>query len=97
MLVVLAFVLLLTSPPLTLARRLAAIKLPAGLRAWLERLAAGRATPTLHDLSSALSAKREAWTNSRQQKSHVSLAEASLGWRHLGQFNEQNRVNSGER
>src|SRR5271165_2528482 len=86
-LVVLAFVLLPAPPPLTLARSLTAIQLPGGLRARPERLLAGRATPTLHALASALLAKREAWTDRRQRKPHVSLARPSPGGgRHLGQF-----------
>ncbi|HEY3849222.1 MAG TPA: hypothetical protein VGL95_19140, partial [Acetobacteraceae bacterium] len=73
-LVALALVPMPASPTLTLASSLTAIQLPAGLRARPERLLAGRATPTLHPHASALSAKREAWTHSRQRKPHVSLA-----------------------
>jgi hypothetical protein len=66
-LVALALAPLPAPPPLTLARRLTAIQLSAGLRARPEHLLAGRATPTIHRDASALSAKREAWTDSRQR------------------------------
>jgi hypothetical protein len=56
------------SPPLTLASRLTAIQLPAALRARPKRLLAGPATPTIHRDASALSAKREAWTDSRRRQ-----------------------------
>jgi len=63
--VALALVPMPASPTLTLASRLTAIQLPGRLRARSERLLAGRATPTLHLHASALSAKREAWADSR--------------------------------
>ena len=76
------------SPPFTLASSLTAIQLPAGLRARSERLLAGRATPTLHADTSALSSKARSLDSPTPDDGHTSARQG----RHRVNSNEQTRV-----